>query len=195
MDTSIEISKYILLEDHALLTLDRHEIMCAIEILYEAIKHQKTIYSFGNGGSASTASHFANDFNKILNGKLSNKFTFICLNDNIPTIMAIANDIDYSEIFTFQLENRVKPGDVVIAISGSGNSSNVIYGAVEAKAQGASVIALTGYDGGKLKDLADVHLHVPIDDMQITEDLHLMYNHLIVSVISKLLKFDFLKKE
>lgn len=188
MDTSKEISRYILLEDHALLTLDRHEIMRAIEILYKAIKDQKTIYSFGNGGSASTASHFANDFNKILNGKLSNKFTFICLNDNIPTIMAIANDIDYSEIFTFQLEDRVKPGDVVIAISGSGNSSNVIYGAVEAKAQGASVIALTGYDGGKLKDLADVHLHVPIDNMQITEDLHLMYNHLLVSVISKLIK-------
>lgn len=188
MNTLKEISKYILLEDHTLLALDRLEIMSAVEVLYKAIKDQKTIYSFGNGGSASTASHFANDFNKILNGKLRNKFTFTCLNDNIPTIMAIANDIDYSEIFAFQLEDRVKPGDVVIAISGSGNSSNVIYGVVEAKAQGASVIALTGYDGGKLKDLADINLHVPINNMQITEDLHLMYNHLLISVISKLLK-------
>ena len=183
-----EISKYLLTEMDTITKLDINEIAKAIDVLYTAMLNQKTIYCFGNGGSASTASHFANDFNKIINSKFRNKFNFVCLNDNIATIMAVANDIDYSEIFSFQLEDRVNHGDVVIAISGSGNSTNVLNGVLDAISQGAKIIALTGYDGGRLKDLADVNLHVPIDNMQITEDLHLMYNHLIVSIISKFLK-------
>lgn len=180
------ILDYLSKEIATLSKLDVTELTVAVDILSEAIKSGKTIYCFGNGGSASTASHFQNDFMKILNPKWP-EFQFECLNDNIATIMAIANDISYDEIFRFQLTNRLKPGDIVIAISGSGNSINVIKAVQYAKSQGNEVIALTGFNGGTLDILADVHLHVPVNDMQITEDIHLMFNHLLVSVLSKFL--------
>ena len=180
------ILDYLSKEIATLSKLDVTELTVAVDILSEAIKSGKTIYCFGNGGSASTASHFQNDFMKILNPKWP-EFQFECLNDNIATSMAIANDISYDEIFRFQLTNRLKPGDIVIAISGSGNSINVIKAVQYAKSQGNEVIALTGFNGGTLDILADVHLHVPVNDMQITEDIHLMFNHLLVSVLSKFL--------
>ena len=116
---------------------------------------------------------------------MDKKFQFICLNDNIATVMAIANDISYDDIFSFQLEGRLKPGDIIIAISGSGNSANVINAVNYAKKCGNTVIGLTGFDGGKLRLLADVNLRAPIHNMQITEDVHLMFNHLLVSILSK----------
>ena len=145
----------------------------------EAVQNQRYIYCFGNGGSASTASHLTNDFNKILNANC------FCLNDNIATIMAIANDISYEEIFRYQLRGRIRSSDVIIAISGSGNSPNVINAVTYALGHGATIIGLTGYDGGKLKQLAHINLWAPINNMQITEDIHLMFNHLLVSTISK----------
>ena len=170
-----------------LLNIDAIALREAVGVLLEAIQNQKTIYCFGNGGSASTASHFANDFNKILNSAVDNKFQFICLNDNIATIMAIANDISYEDVFSYQLQGRLKPGDVVIAISGSGNSKNIIKAVEYAWACGNTVIGLTGFDGGRLKQLANINLHVPINNMQITEDIHLLFNHLLVSVLLKFL--------
>ena len=167
--------------------IDTIEVEKAVAILLEAILKQKNIYIFGNGGSASTASHFTNDFNKILNSKCEKKFNCICLNDNIPTIMAIANDIGYENIFRFQLEGHVNPGDIIIAISGSGNSENIINAVGYAMKQRAIIIGLTGFDGGMLGKLCHINLHAPIDNMQITEDIHLMFNHLIVSILSKFL--------
>lgn len=174
-----EIYSYLAKEIDVFKNLDTKKIEEAATILYEAIREKRTIYCFGNGGSASTASHLTNDFNKILRANC------ICLNDNIATIMAVANDISYEEIFKFQLEGKVKPKDIVIAISGSGNSRNVINGVLYAIDQDATIIGLTGYNGGLLYTLADVNLYVPINNMQITEDLHLMFNHLLVSTLSK----------
>lgn len=188
IDAMENITSYLNTEMNVLKYLEIDEIERAVNTLYEAIKNQKTIYCFGNGGSASTASHFSNDFNKILNSKLDKKFNFICLNDNIATLMAIANDINYSEVFHFQLQGRVQPGDIIIAISGSGNSPNVLSAVNYAKAQGATIIALTGYDGGALSTMANINLNAPINNMQITEDVHLMFNHLLVSVLSKILE-------
>lgn len=176
------ILDYLSKEIATLSKLDVTELAVAVDVLSEAIKNGKTIYCFGNGGSASTASHFQNDFMKILGPKWS-EFRFECLNDNVATIMAIANDISYDEIFRFQLTGRLKPGDIVIAISGSGNSANVIKAVQYAKSQGNEVIALTGFNGGTLDILADVHLNAPVDNMQITEDIHLMFNHLLVSTL------------
>ena len=99
--------------------------------------------------------------------------------------MAIANDINYDEVFRFQLKGCINEGDIVIAISGSGNSTNVIKAVQYAQSQGAHIIGLTGFDGGILDILADTKLHVPINNMQITEDAHLMLNHLLVSILSK----------
>ena len=183
VNTEEKILNYILNEKDVLSSLDIAVLNKAVNILLEAIKNQKTIYCFGNGGSASTASHFQNDFNKILNSKLHKKFNFICLNDNIATLMAIANDIDYSEVFSFQLKDRLSEGDIIIAISGSGNSVNIIKAVEYAKEQGNIIIGLTGFDGGQLKNYADVNLHANINNMQITEDVHLMFNHLLVSIL------------
>lgn len=181
------VKDYILKEQSILSQLNIPEISIAVDVLHKAIQNGKTIYCFGNGGSAATASHFANDFNKSINAPLGNKFNFICLNDNIATLMAIANDISYDEVFKFQLENRIKKDDIIIAISGSGNSTNVIRAVYYAKKHGAIIIGLTGFDGGLLNQLSDIHLHVPVDDMRMTEDIHLMFNHLLVSVLSKFL--------
>lgn len=186
MTIPFEINNYIESVRETLLNINTNEIEKAINILLEATKNQKTIYCFGNGGSASTASHFSNDFNKILNSKVQNKFQFICLNDNIATIMAIANDISYDEVFNYQLQGHIKPGDIIIAISGSGNSKNVINAVNYGLKHGAIIIGLTGFDGGKLKQLSHVNLHVPINNMQITEDIHLLFNHLLISILSKI---------
>ena len=106
--------------------LNPDEIYESIQKILEANKNERFIYIFGNGGSASTASHFATDFNKGLSGKLPKKFRVVCLNDNIPTMLAMANDFHYDEIFKRQLENFLEKDDLVIGISGSGNSQNIL---------------------------------------------------------------------
>lgn len=150
-------------------------------------EERHTIYIFGNGGSSATASHFQNDFNKGISEFIENKFRFQCLNDNVATVMAIANDIGFGEVFRFQLRNRLEQGDLVIAISGSGNSENVINAVEYAKQKGNKVIGLTGFTGGKLKELSDVSLHVDVMSMQVTEDVHMIFDHLIMSIFYKVL--------
>lgn len=177
-----EIETYITREIETLRKLNREEINCFIHLLEDAFYAEKNIYIFGNGGSASTASHYANDFNKGISEFTEKKFRFICLNDNVPTIMAIANDIGYEEIFRFQLQGHLLPGDIVIGISGGGNSKNVLNAVSYAKEHGIKTVGITGGDGGKLKNLADISIHVPADSLQITEDIHLILNHLIMSV-------------
>ena len=182
MDYTNVISEYISAVTDTLQMLDIKALNTVINVLCEARARNAQIFTFGNGGSAATASHFANDFNKGISEYTEKKFRFLCLNDNMPTVMAIANDIGYEEIFRFQLKGRLAQGDLVIGISGSGNSLNVVYAAEYAKSQGNKVIGITGYDGGKLKVLSDVSLHVPVDDMQITEDIHMIFDHLMMSV-------------
>ena len=182
MDYTSEIKAYIQKEIEVLNKLDVNAINAAMNLLSETLDAEKNIYIFGNGGSASTASHFTNDFNKGISEYTEKKFRFVCLNDNVATITAIANDISYDEIYSHQLKGRLKQGDIVMAISGSGNSANIIKAVEYAKEQGNRIIALTGYSGGKLKPLADISLHVPIEDMQITEDMHIVFDHLMMSV-------------
>lgn len=181
------IMNYINEEKRVLDSLDIDSIDKCVSILNEAFNHEKNIYIFGNGGSASTASHFENDFNKGISEYTQTKFKFKCLNDNVATLMAIANDIGYEEVFRFQLRGRLKKEDVVIAISGSGNSVNVINAVEYAKEIGAQVIGLTGYNGGKLKKMADISLHVPVSSMQITEDVHMFFDHMIMSIFYEIL--------
>ena len=98
--------------------------------------------------------------------------------------MAIANDISYEDVFSFQLVNKLKPTDLIIAISGSGNSKNVIKAVEYVKSIGCKVVGMTGYSGGKLNELADYRMHVPVDDMQITEDLHMSFDHMMYRVLT-----------
>ncbi|MCI8810793.1 MAG: SIS domain-containing protein [Oscillibacter sp.] len=185
MDFTKEIMAYLEDEIRTLRNLDKDALNEALNLLVEAYENGNVVYVFGNGGSGATASHFQNDFNKGISEHTRKKFNFLCLNDNVATMMAIANDISYDEIFRFQLRGRLKAGDLILAISGSGNSPNVLNAVEYARELGNKVIGLTGFQGGKLKTLSDVSLHAPVDSMQITEDIHLIFNHLLMWVLGR----------
>ena len=183
MDFKNDIKKYISCEIETLQKLDINAVNEVLNLLIDTAKKHKRIYIFGNGGSSATASHFQNDFGKGISEYVDDKFRFQCLNDNVATLMAVANDIGFEEVFRFQLNGVIEPGDVVIAISGSGNSKNVINAVEYAKKCGNKVIGLTGYNGGKLKELSDISLHVPINSIQVTEDVHMVFDHLMMSIL------------
>ncbi|WP_298461532.1 SIS domain-containing protein [uncultured Mitsuokella sp.] len=182
MHYETDIRAYLKQEMTVLEKLDIAAIDAVISCLKQAFFEEKTIYICGNGGSASTASHVQNDFNKGISEYTNKKFRVCCLNDNVATLMAIANDIDFAEVFRFQLQGRLQPGDILIAISGSGNSENILRAVKYAKACGNTVIGVTGFDGGNLRPLADLSLHAPVMSMQITEDVHMIFNHLIMAI-------------
>lgn len=167
--------------------LNYDDIEMAMQAIIDAYQREATVYIFGNGGSGATASHFVGDFNKGISEALDKKFHFICLNDNIPTVLSIANDISYEEIFAFQLKGNLKSSDLVIAISGSGNSENVIKAVEYAKEHNCEVVAITGSNGGRLRELADYNMHVAVDDMQIVEDLHMSFCHMMYHIFKDIL--------
>jgi D-sedoheptulose 7-phosphate isomerase len=185
MDYLNQIEDYLKKLQNTISTIDRNEINQVLNVLTEAYHYGSYIYTMGNGGSASTASHFVCDFIKGISYQKEKKFKTISLNDNVATMMAIANDISYDEIFREQLKNFLQEKDIVIGISGSGNSPNVINAIEYANDNDAITIGLSGYDGGKLKKLAQYSIHVNINDMQITEDIHMVMDHLIMKVLKK----------
>ncbi len=151
--------------------------------LLSAYDKGQQIFTMGNGGSGATASHFACDMNKGCCLELDKKFKVICLTDNIPTILAYANDLSYKDIFVEQLKNFLQAGDVVIGISGSGNSENVIRAVSYAKGKGAKTIGLSGFDGGKLSQIVDIPFVVSINDMQKVEDVHIIVVHMLMQYL------------
>jgi D-sedoheptulose 7-phosphate isomerase len=182
-DYTDKITEYIHKEIEMLNNLDYLAINTVINVLEATREYNTTVYICGNGGSAATASHFVCDFNKGVSLNQDKKYNFICLNDNVPSMLAIANDCGYDQVFIKQLEGKIKPEDILFCISGSGNSKNIVLAAEYAKTIGSIVIGVTGYDGGALYQLADYHLHVPIDNMQITEDIHLIFDHLMMWIL------------
>ena len=185
MTISDYISEYLEMEKKTIESLNRVELLSVVNTFLDVYEKEGTIYVFGNGGSASTASHMANDYNKGLNEFLDKKFRFVCLNDNVATLMSIANDISYEEVFRMQLRGKLEEKDLVVGISGSGNSMNVINAISYAKEMGVKTVGLCGYEGGKLKALSDVVLHVKLNNMQIVEDIHLIFNHLLMYVCQR----------
>ena len=177
------VMKYIKDEMAVFTHIDIGVINKLIAALEKARKREATVYVCENGGSALTASHIACDFNKCLNEVYEKKFHIVCLNDNIGTMTAIANDIGYEDVYYRQLSNKIKNTDILLAISGSGNSANILKAAGYAKRAGTCIITFTGYDGGELKKLADLDINIPVFNMQIVEDFHLILNHLIVRVL------------
>ena len=165
--------------------IDLSAVDAAIELLIEAHKKGSRVFTAGNGGSSATASHIVCDFNKGISANTEEKFEMICLSDSIPTVTAIANDYGYEHVFVFPLKGRMKKGDVLIAISGSGNSQNIVLAAEYAKSIGNKVIAFTGFDGGRLYKMADVNIHLPLKDMQKAEDAHMIMLHLIARAIAE----------
>jgi len=154
-----------------------------IHVLEQAYREGRQVFLMGNGGSGSTASHAACDLNKGVSFGRMQRFRAICLNDNVPTLMAYANDVSYSEVFVEQLKNFLRPGDVVIGISGSGNSLNVLKAIEYAQEQGAITVGLCGFEGGKLVRLVRVPVLIPVHDMQKVEDVQMMIFHVAMQAL------------
>jgi len=159
--------------------IDLGKVSQAIEILREARDHGRAIFICGNGGSASTASHFVCDMLKGASYQRERRFRIMALTDSLPTITAYSNDVCYDCVFAEQLKNFAQPGDVVMAISGSGNSPNVLRAIEYAGSIGCRTIALTGRDGGKLAPLAQLNIQVSNPHMGRIEDGHMIAAHMI----------------
>ncbi len=180
-DLSVYLSELRLVLDN----LPLQEISQAAEILFECYQADHTVFTFGNGGSGSLASHLVADFGKGTHfpgpKELASvrRLKALAVTDNMSMVTAWANDTDYEDIFMRQIENFLKPGDVAIAISGSGNSRNVIKALEYARVAGATTIGLGGFGGGKMKELLDCPIIVPSSSMQQVEDAHLIIGHMI----------------
>jgi D-sedoheptulose 7-phosphate isomerase len=159
--------------------IDEEAIDACAEVYIKAWKEKKTIYVCGNGGSASTASHVACDLNKGATVSGVRRLRVVGLADNIAHLTALANDFDYSEIFTEQLKNLLEPGDVVIGISASGNSPNCVKAFQYARDNGATTMGWLGFTGGEMKGLSDVCIHLPSVEYGPVEDGHLIINHML----------------
>jgi len=154
------------------------------EALVKAYDARQTVYLFGNGGSAALASHLACDLGKgtaYCNG--GKRFRVLSLADNLPTLTAWANDASYEDVFSEQIKTFVQPGDVALAISGSGNSKNVLNALQVARAARATTIGISGFQGGEMKPLCDICVVVPSENMQIIEDLHVAMAHSVFRIV------------
>jgi len=159
--------------------IDLAKVDQAIEWLKEARANGRHIFVCGNGGSASTASHFVCDILKGASYQRASRFRIMALTDNLATLTAYSNDVGYECVFAEQLKNFAEPGDVLMAISGSGNSPNVLRATEYANAQGLKTIALTGRDGGKLGPMAQLNIQAPVPHMGRIEDAHMIVCHMI----------------
>ena len=185
-DFTANIERYIEKETEVLKKLDVEALNEAVNAILATRERGGTIYTLGNGGSAATASHMVCDLAKGCSEALGGaKFQVECLCDNTPILMAIANDYCYEDIFVRQLQDKLRAEDLVIAISGSGNSENVVRAVEYAKEVGAPVLGVTGYSGGRVKQLSDYAMHADIDDMQISEDVHMIFDHMIMRVLAE----------
>ena len=165
--------------------LPKEELLMVIDRLVKTRQEGKTIFVCGNGGSASTASHMVCDFSKNTRKSGAKYLKVIGLSDNIASITALGNDEGYENVFSAQLEPLVQAGDVLLAISGSGNSPNVLRAVEVAKQHGATTIGLVGFKGGKLKSLADICVVVPTDRIEQAEDAHLIIDHILTISLSQ----------
>jgi D-sedoheptulose 7-phosphate isomerase len=154
-----------------------------IDLIKEKFEGAKKIITCGNGGSALTASHYITDWNKMVNLATGKNFRGISLCDNVGLITAYGNDISYDEVFAGQLKAIMDKGDLLVAISGSGNSPNVVKAIEYANSIGGDTLAVVGYDGGRIKDLAKTSVWVESFDMQLCEDIHLMFGHMVMKTL------------
>jgi D-sedoheptulose 7-phosphate isomerase len=175
----MQAQHYIDLVKSTLDALDPKALEALVEAFHTTYEKGGNIYTMGNGGSGASASHAAGDFLKGASYGLDKRFRMICLNDNLPSMMAIANDIGWESIFVEPLKNFLSPSDLVIGISGSGNSKNVVNALEYANAQGATTVAMSGFKGGKISEIATINVHAPVMDMEVTEDVHMVIFNIV----------------
>jgi D-sedoheptulose 7-phosphate isomerase len=167
----------------ALNTVNVESWDAAAEMLLSAWSDGTRVFICGNGGSASTASHITTDWSKGLRSLTGRAMQVHCLVDNLSLVMALGNDLSFEEIFQKQIEMFAHPNDTLVVISGSGNSRNVINAVEFAREQDMKIIGLTGFGGGALCELTDLMVNVPVENMQVVEDLHLSFGHFVLEYI------------
>ncbi len=155
-----------------------------LQILDSARAEGRQIFIFGNGGSGANASHITGDLVKGASYGKEKRFRVLCLNDNDAAVLAYANDVGYDEVFVEQLKNFLQPGDVVVGISGSGNSVNILKAIDYANEKEAITVGFCGYPGGKLESRAKHVVHANVHDMQFAEDVHLIVGHIAMKILS-----------
>lgn len=176
---TMQANQYIDLVKSTLDALDPKALEALVEAFYTTYEKGGNIYTMGNGGSGASASHAAGDFLKGASYGLDKRFKMICLNDNLPSMMAIANDIGWESIFVEPLKNFLQPHDLVIGISGSGNSKNVVSAIEYANEKGATTVAMSGFKGGRISEIATINVHAPVMDMEVTEDVHMVIFNIV----------------
>ena len=175
----MQAKQYIELVKSTLDALNAKAIESLVDAFHSTYEKGGIIYTMGNGGSGASASHAAGDFLKGASYGLDKRFRMICLNDNLPSMMAIANDIGWESVFVEPLKNFLSPNDLVIGISGSGNSKNVVNAIEYANEQGATTVAMSGFKGGKISQIATIDVHAPVMDMEVTEDVHMVIFNIV----------------
>jgi D-sedoheptulose 7-phosphate isomerase len=190
-DVAIFAGKYFEYLYSVLQHIDAEEIKSFIETLLDARERGAAVYFIGNGGSAATASHFANDLS-IGTNDYEKPFRVMSLTDNVSVLSAIGNDFGYEEIFVRQLKVLAKKGDVLVGISASGNSQNIINAFNFAKIAEVKCVAITAFDGGKMKLIADEGIHVPTDKQEYgpAEDAHMILDHLVGGYLMRYVKMN-----
>lgn len=183
---NFDLNSYIENHNKVISNFDRDEIKTAISIIRKTMKSGARIATCGNGGSALTASHFITDWNKMVHSHTGLRFNGICLSDNIGIVTAYSNDYSYDEIYSEQVKNLLKENDLLITISGSGNSKNVINATIEANKLNINTLSITGYDGGELKRISKYSVWIRSNDMQICEDAHIVFGHIVMKDLCNL---------
>jgi D-sedoheptulose 7-phosphate isomerase len=177
---NFSIENYIEQHNAVISSLNVDEIKQAINLIASTVKNGKRVAVCGNGGSAVAASHYITDWNKMIYTHKNTCFNGICLSDNVGLITAYSNDLSYDDVFSEQVKNLLNQGDLLITLSGSGNSKNVIRATNIANTMGVNTLAVCGYDGGKLKNLSKNYVWIRSFDMQICEDAQTVFGHMVM---------------
>jgi D-sedoheptulose 7-phosphate isomerase len=191
LGTKLDTRPFLERVSQELLRIDPAEVKALADAIYDCYQHRRMVFLCGNGGSGSNASHFCEDLGKgtlnrdTMDDDRKNRLRVMSLTDNTPYILAWGNDEGFERVFVEQLKNLANPGDFLIAISGSGNSPNILRAVEWANKNGLTTFGCTGFGGGKLRMLAQKGLHVPLDDMGIVESIHLTAFHWVVDNLHK----------
>lgn len=183
MSTNFTVANYLAAHARLAQQLDFDAFQIGIDMVNAAFEGGKKIITCGNGGSASTASHYITDWNKMVNLATGKKFRGVSLCDNVGLITAYGNDVSYEDVFAGQVNALMDKGDLLVAISGSGNSPNVLKAIEAARRAGGVVLGVVGYDGGKMMPMCDHNVWVQSFDMQLCEDVHLMFGHMVMKTL------------
>jgi D-sedoheptulose 7-phosphate isomerase len=183
MTTNFTVSNYLAAHTRLAQQLNTDAFQKGIDMVKAAFEGGKKIITCGNGGSASTASHYITDWNKMVNLATGKKFRGVSLCDNVGLITAYGNDLSFADVFAGQLDALMDEGDLLVAISGSGNSANVLKAIEATRRAGGNVLGVVGYDGGMMMPMCDHSVWVQSFDMQLCEDVHLMFGHMVMKTL------------